>query len=227
MNNYIGKKFSVLGDSISTYQNYTEPSEYVFYTYEKIRQANIFSVNETWWGAVIKELGGEFLKNNSISGSTVCYNDKDKCESYACSDKRTFSLHTSTATPDVIMVYIGTNDYGMGKKISSEDKSDLTIFENAYKTMLEKLKANYPNAEIWCNSLAVPTESLDSGFKYDFCRGGIHITEYNKTIKALTEELDCKFIDIYDESNPYDTIDGAHANYIGMQTIKNKVLQNL
>lgn len=227
MNNYNGKKFSVLGDSISTYLSYSEPFEHAFYNYQNLRQANIFSVEETWWGAVIKELGGEILKNNSISGSTVCYNDKDKLESYACSDKRTSSLHTSTATPDVIMVYIGTNDFGMGKRISSEDKSDLTVFENAYKTMLKKLKTNYPSAEIWCVSLCTCTVATDPSFKFDYYWGGIHITEYNKTIKALAEELGCKFIDIYDESNPYDTMDEIHPNYIGMQTIKNNVLKNL
>ena len=227
MNNYKDKYFSVLGDSISTFEGYTIPKNCEFYTLHKKIEANLSRVSDTWWCGVIDSLGGKFLVNNSISGSTVCYSPSYQYQSYGCSDERTSTLHNDSVYPDVIMVYLGTNDFGMGKPLSSQDKTDLTVFENAYKVMLDKLKTNYKNAEIWCISLCTCTVATDPSFKFDYYWGGIHITEYNKIIKTLCAKLNCKFIDIYNEQTPYDTIDEIHPNYDGMQLIKNKILTTI
>ena len=225
MNNYKDKYFSVLGDSISTFEGYSIPKDCEFYKMPQKLMSGVTKVSDTWWCGVIESLGGKFLANNSISGSTVCYSPSYTYQSYGCSDFRTSTLHDGDVYPDVIMVYLGTNDFGMGKKISSQDKTDLTIFENAYKVMLNKLKNNYKNAEIWCVSLCASTDKNDPSFKFDYYWGGIHITEYNKTIKNLCNELNCKFIDIYSEKSAYDSFDQVHPNYDGMKFIRNNVLK--
>ena len=224
---YQDKYFSVLGDSISTFEGYTIPKNCEFYTMPKKLISGITRVSDTWWGGVIAHLGGKFLVNNSISGSTVCYSSSYEYQSYGCSDERTSSLHEGDILPNVIMVYLGTNDFGMGKKISSEDKTDLSVFENAYREMLNKLKTNYPEAEIWCVSLCTCTVSTDPSFKFDYYWGGIHITEYNKVIAKLCSNLNCKFIDIYNEQTPYDTMDEVHPNLSGMSLIRDSVLNKI
>ena len=150
MKNYTNKYFSVLGDSISTLEGYSEPKDAVFYDSEQKRLSGVLTPGDTWWGKVIEALGGRLLVNNSWSGSTVCYHPLYEVESYACSDGRTSALSRGGDTPSVIMVHIGTNDWGAGLQISRYGSADLTLFSVAYGAMLKKLKDNYKNAEIWC-----------------------------------------------------------------------------
>ena len=85
---YKNKLFSVLGDSISTFEGVSEPEFAAFYdNYNKLL-GNIYSPKQTWWGIVIDTLGGELLVNNSISGSTVTWHPSYEISSYACSDER-------------------------------------------------------------------------------------------------------------------------------------------
>ena len=82
--------------------------------------------------------------------------------------------------PDVIIVYMGTNDWADGKLSTNGDplkEQDDTVFSVAYRIMLEKLKKNYPGAEIWCCTLAVSTCGKKQDFSFDFYYGGKHIDE--------------------------------------------------
>ena len=223
MNNYKDKYFSVLGDSISTFEGYSIPKNCEFYTLPKKLMAGVTKVSDTWWGGVIESLGGKFLANNSISGSTVCYSPSYTYQSYGCSNWRTSTLHEGDILPNVIIVYLGTNDFGMDKELSSQDKSDLTVFENAYKTMLQKIKNNYKSAEIWCVSLC----ACEYFTTYKVNNRGKNLTDYNGVIKTLSNELNCKYIDIYNEQTPYDTMDEVHPNLSGMSLIRDSVLNKI
>ena len=122
--------------------------------------AGVFTQSDTWWGRVIKRLGGTLLVNNSFSGSTVCWDPIYSNQSSACSDERTSSLSRDGISPDVIMVYMGTNDWGCGSRVFRDDRYDCVadnpqLFFPAYQTMLKKLRKNYPDAEIWCLTLAI------------------------------------------------------------------------
>ena len=152
---YNGKRFSVLWDSISTFQGYSHPDDAAFYDTSRKLELGVLTPSDTWWGQVIEWLGGELLVNNSISGSTVCWHPLYEIPSYACSKKRTSSLSKDGILPDVIMVYMGTNDWGCGTRIHYDERYDCTketpaLFSVAYRMMIERLKNNYPNAEIWC-----------------------------------------------------------------------------
>lgn len=220
---YKDKYFSILGDSISTFEGVSVPKNCEFYNLTNKMIAGVTKVSDTWWGGVIDSLGGKLLVNNSISGSTVCYSPSYKYESYGCSNSRTSTLHDGDILPSVIIVYLGTNDFGMDKELLSQDKLDLTVFENAYKTMLEKLKTNYKTAEIWCVSLCACAYFIT--YKVNNC--GKNLTDYNSVIKCLCENLNCKFIDIYNESTPYDTMDEIHPNYSGMSLIRDRILNKI
>lgn len=228
---YKNKLFSVLGDSISTFEGCSEPQYAAFYdNYNKLL-ANIYTTADTWWGIIINNLQGDLLVNNSFSGSTVCWHMDYEIASHACSDERTSALAKASFTPDVIMVYIGTNDWGRGTRIVSDKlnyhDNDPSAFADAYKTMLERLKRKYPNTEIWCLSLAVSRCSAMESFEFPYAYGGRHISEYCDAIKACAEEYNCRFVDLYHNAAPYDTIDGFHANADGMKTIANAVLDEL
>lgn len=52
-NKYFGKRVSIIGDSISTFEGYNPQGFAVFYNEEKQQQAGIANVTDTWWQTVI------------------------------------------------------------------------------------------------------------------------------------------------------------------------------
>ena len=229
MNAYQNKRFSVLGDSVSTLYGYNPPDCGVFYTGERCFEANVFAKRDTWWGRVIDSLGGELLVNNSWSGSMVCRHPKCEIPSYGASDERTSSLGENGVTPDVVMVYLGINDWGAGMRIepSVGEENDLSVFRVAYRVMLEKMKRNYPAAEIWCFTLGVSRCTAESAFRFPYQYAGTHIEEYCRIIRDCAAERNCKTIDLYraTSAGPYDTIDGFHPNAQGMETMADAVVR--
>jgi len=215
---YQGQYFSVLGDSISTLEGYSQPDFAAFYNTEKKLLSGVLTPADTWWGKVIDGLGGRLLVNNSFSGSTVCRLPAYEIESYGCSDERTGSLHTGDQNPDVILVYLGTNDWGQGlAPVPSVGRAGgLCVFSEAYGCMLEKLKKNYPRAEIWCFTLAV-SKFPEGTFPYRY--RGHHMEEYCNVIRSAAQTYGCRLIDLYTLAAPYETIDGFHPNARGMQTL--------
>ncbi len=222
---YKDKCFSILGDSISTLEGCNPPDYAVFYNRDTMYRAGILSPADTWWGKVIDALGGRLLVNDSFSGSTVVWHPSYEIESYGCSDARTGGLAKDGQAPDVIMVYLGTNDWGCGIRVLPErGETSLAVFANAYGEMLKKLKINYPDAEIWCLTLMQSTWSAEPRFVFPVRCGGWHIDEYNDAIRACAKKANCTLIDTA-KTVPYDTIDGLHPNAHGMQTIADAVLR--
>ena len=70
-NEYTGKKFSILADSISTFKGCNPEGYNVFYDGEKIAETGVATAEDTWWSKVISYFGGTLLVNNSWSGSRV------------------------------------------------------------------------------------------------------------------------------------------------------------
>ena len=215
MRKYQNKYFSILGDSISTLFGYIPIDYPCFYKYNKAPTSGIKEYKDTWWGQVIETLGGRLLVNGSWSGSLVA---KPPCcwtDSYGCSDERTRRMHRDGILPDVIMIYMGTNDAGWRMPIEGEN-DDISCFKGAYRTMLEKLKENYATAEVWCFTLCQTAE-----------RDGKYMQPYCDVIRDCAKEYDCKLIDLFNQSERYTTIDSLHPNADGMRTIAKAVLEQV
>lgn len=229
MDRYKNKLFSILGDSISTFEGVTPKGYNVFYTDSRKLESGITTADKTWWGRVIKELGGELLVNNSWSGSLVCKHPECEIESYGASDARTSALDENCKTPDVIMVYIGTNDWGYNMPIDppKSKEGDLSVFRIAYNTMLHKIKANYPKVEVWCFTLAVSDSMRDFGFTLPLSKEKTSMLKYCQAIKDCAKENDCLLIDIFDADNAYETMDNLHPDCQGMKSIADLVLRQL
>jgi hypothetical protein len=224
-NFYENKYFSVLGDSISTLEWYTVPEYAAYYDTEKKLQSGVLTPAYTWWGQVIEHFGGKLLVNNSFSGSTVCKRAECEIESYGCSDERTSGLHRDDIFPDVIMVFMGMNDWGYGIPSileREEQKGALGVFSEAYAAMLEKLRKNYPEAELWCFTLPKGKHVDGSDFPYYY--GGRHIEEYCNVIINCAKRFDCRAVDLYHFSEPYGSLDRFHPNEEGMKTISHAVI---
>ncbi len=216
---------SIMGDSLSTYEGYLPEGYPAFYSYRNALVAGILNWRETWWGQVIEHFGAHLLVNNSWSGSFVCKPVGCEIESYGCSDARVNGLAAEGCVPDHILVCLGTNDRGAGFRLTGTDPSDLSVIENAYGVMLDKMKARYPQAEIWCCTFPVTTCSRDPDYVFPRTQKWGPTECYGACIAAVARARGCHVIDLWDEEKPCDTIDGLHPNYAGMCAIAERVIR--
>lgn len=224
---YKDKLFSVLGDSVSTLDGYSEPAYSSFYTADKKLEARVLLPEDTWWGRVTDALGGTLLVNNSISGSMVSDHPCRFIPSYGCSDERTSALSRGGAVPNVVMVFMGLNDWGHGVRLfpeSAAQNEDPCVFSVAYGLMLDKLKRNYREAEIWCLTPPATVWSACESYSFTYYRGGVHIDELCEAIRRCAAERGCRVIDLFRTLKGCDTVDGYHPNAEGMKAIADAVI---
>lgn len=140
------KMVSILGDSISTFEGFN-PKGYCVY-YDKVMQSTngLNSVYDIWWAQVIRELDAYLCVNNSYSGSKVTGKEFPA----ASCDERIRFLHTEKYMPDIILIYLGFNDFGNGVRTKGIDSMS---FEYSYDTMLSKIKILYSDSKIICGTL--------------------------------------------------------------------------
>lgn len=123
-----GLKFSIFGDSISTFRGYINGYT-PYYPYGALND-----VNMTYWMKLISKFDDASLDTNiSYSGSCVCYAEETyECvgskKSYALKSKKTKCFltrydETGIGNPDVLILYGGTNDrvYSKGNVPRPED----------------------------------------------------------------------------------------------------------
>lgn len=233
-NEYFGKQFSILGDSISTLDCFNPKGYNVFFKDDNCMKANVYEINDTWWGKVIDFFGGELLVNNSWSGSRVTkLPSSDTLFPSGCSDERTNGLHINNVKPDIIIVYLGTNDWANGVETEYVDYlgEDITpssnAFLQAYQMMIDKIKTNYQNSEIWCCTLNSTYMSSNPKFSFPETYKGSFVEDYNDVIRDVAKNYKCKLIDLYSFKTPYDTIDGSHPNERGMSTLATLIINSI
>lgn len=222
-NKYCCKTFSILGDSISTLEGYIPEGYKAFFEGDVCKTSGVNTPEDTWWGKVINFFGGKLLSNSSYSGSRVTSTNRTFPAAY--SEKRIDDLSKNGVSPDVIIIYIGFNDWANGVKLEQEDNGccqrlfPCNIFFDAYSGLVFELKNEYPNAEIICCTLNPTYMSSNHLFAFPYDRAGIHIEKYNEKIKQSAKCYECNLIDLYSYNKPNDTIDGSHPNADGMNTL--------
>lgn len=229
---YQDKYFSILGDSISTLQGYNPEGYKVYYQGENSGKANVIKQEDTWWGKAITELGGKLLVNNSWSGSRVTkLPEQDNLFPSACSEERVNGLHEKRKKPDVILIYMGTNDWIFGantvESLTETESNGYEYFDSAYGDMLFRIRNNYPEAEVWCCTLGTTYMSENPNFEFPYIYGKTHIEVFNALIRKHAKCNECRIIDFYDYNTPYDTIDGTHPNRDGMMTLAGMVVKEM
>lgn len=144
---------SILGDSYSTFEGWLTPdTNAVWYLARpNTRLTDVRSVSQTWWHQVMKRKGWKLEVNNSYSGSTICntgYRDEDYThESFV-------TRMTRLGSPDIILVFGGTNDSWAGSPVGEfkyDDirRADLYSFRPAVAYMLARLQELYPTAALY------------------------------------------------------------------------------
>ena len=210
---------SILGDSVSTYDGYNPQGYYVFYDAEMQQKNGLNSVYDTWWAKVNQALHAWLCVNNSYSGSRVT----GKTFPSGSSDERILNLRTVEYLPDIIMVYLGFNDFGYDVPVSQKvvekinssaqihrnQEANVDLFEDGYDRMTKKLRTCYPSAVIICGTL-MRTKIKDHNWDFpDYSYGG-SFESYNDVIRSMARKNGCYLADISLSEERYETLDGSH-----------------
>lgn len=212
---------SIMGDSISTFKGFNPYGYAVYYNEDVAYENELSSVNDTWWMQVIGGLGGKLSLNNSYSGSFVA----GEYQTSACSKNRCAFLDNG-AKPDVILVYMGTNDRGYALDIKPDEPDNTQYFYGGYKTMLKRIKANYPSAKVICATLLI---AYKKGYENIAASPTIleHSKKYNQAIRRAVQEENCLLADIAAFGERYQTLDYAHPTKIGHNTMAKLWLESI
>ena len=247
-NPFQGKTLSILGDSISTYSNCSNGTA-AGTTNSTIANGAIYyprsgfdvTTDSTWWKQAADQLGMEVLVNNSWSGSCLLNTRSGTVGAYV---DRCVQLHDDTGEnagqqPDVIAVFLGTNDYyTYPQTLGSFDsiRFDSLIVEadggttysqpatsmEAYAIILHKIMQAYPKAEVYCFTLLPRVNSTNQP------------TAFNRDLAKLAEKYGARIVDLYNCGIPADTQgfymfmgDNLHPHNAGMDAITNAFVSSL
>lgn len=217
-----GKKVSFLGDSITTFANYTG-SYNPFYTGSN---AGITSVGMTWWKGLCDEQG-------AIVNRLYAYGGKEVVNFLCTKYDQLFSNGTSGTAPDVIFVLAGINDWYNGKTLGTINDAEASngSFYACYKYLLSHLKSTYPNAVIVSLTMM---NSMILGTSAPYANGnGVTIMAFNQAVKDCCDFHSVQYIDTNKGVNihggNYTSVlaDYTHPNYTGAMMLKMAVKHGL
>ena len=160
---YKDKTISILGDSISTFRGYIPIADGKNLAHRsRYPQANLLTeVEKTWWMRLITSLSATLGINDSWAGSRVSNdidgNRADMGEDAAMASLTRISNLGANGTPDLVIIYGGTNDLAsrmpIGAPTANRTTPDLTVTKwssvaEAYEEALLRIRYFYPKAEI-------------------------------------------------------------------------------
>lgn len=249
---FAGKTVSFLADSITTFEGWIPSGYACWYKGSNMTNSGIDAVNKTWWKQVLNALNMKLCVNAAWSGSTAYGDSTSTTNAFAaCSTARISDLTVKGGvasdcpvgtTPDIIIVFIGINDFGShNKQVGNWDMKTLpaegnqTTFDTAYALCIKKLMDAYPNAEIFCCTLLETTMSGN----YDDTAGwptdsnvGMVLNDYNTKIREIANLFGANIIDLHACGINYFNcsnfcVDNLHPNIEGAKKIANKVITEL
>lgn len=274
-----GKVVSIMGDSISTFKDYipiVDGHNLTHRTYYPV--GDITDVTKTWWYMLVDELGAKLGVNESWSGSYVG-NSTDAWWNYGVSGNIDTAGNTSSGsgndfgikscmasltrienlssngTPDLILIYGGTNDIWSGasrlstlgssyivpgtfdstKESTSIDLSTVkwSSFADAFEAMITRIQYYYPTATI---VVLFPFYS-DSNNSYSFKK----LDAFIEVQRNICDYYGINYIDLracginianVNASRNKECIttigtNSVHPNYLGMTMMKNYIKAKL
>ncbi len=231
-----GMRLSIFGDSISTFEGWIPEGNSAFFPNDGAVQ----DVSETWWEAVLDGTGMTLCANGSSSGSTCCGDSRTADVMVGCCDYRISQLAGAGGeVPDIIILYMGTNDVVQHIPIGDNDglrpveEGIVDNFSDAYSLILDKLERQYPAAQIYCCTL-LPVGSWGTDRPFVTFYNGQNLTseDYSQRILTIAQNRKLPVIDLYHcginiDNMPEMTTDGVHPTPAGMRCIADTVLNSI
>ena len=189
---------SILGDSITTFYSADSPVNSYYHGenqfYYPTYSSTVKTVDLTWWYKLINNNNMKLGINNSWSGSCAY----GTSSSAGMTDGRINTI-TENGDPDIVIIYLGTNDCAGGFELAN--------FSNAIQTMISKIR-KITDAEIFITTLGY---SNYTGNKYK----EENRLAYNAELRKLASELNCGLVplDEYITSTSYSFYLGDFLHY--------------
>ncbi len=193
-------RVSILGDSYSTFAGCIPQGNAIYYPCDR---TDVKNAEECWWYMVIQAIGGQLEKNESWSGSTICYTGYKQTDASASSF---VTRANRLGNPSLILICGGTNDSWAGSPIgefkwSNWTREELFSFRPAMAKLLADLKELYPQAKI----LFI----LNSNLR----------TEINDSVHKICEYYNVPCVDLKNIDKQ-----SGHPSVKGMQTFADQVV---
>lgn len=228
-----GKRLSILGDSISTYEDVSNSTSIndTLGTNDVWYRSGQLKLADTWWKQTIDYAGMQLLVNNANSGSSVTDIRTNRVPGYIRCDQ----LHSNVGervNPDIIAVYMGTNDYL--SNCPCDESVDSTVYDrvttngftpgatdfvDACALMMYKMTEEYPEAKIFV--FTVPQMSVDNPTSRNNINGVLR--ELSANFGAEVVELAETDLDEYAKY----TADGIHPTALGMDVMTERFISAL
>ena len=240
------KTFSIMGDSISTFEGCVPDGYTLFYNDERLERSGVLRPEDTWWSHAVRALGGTVLADSAWSGSMV---EGAGFPAASSPERATALLGSDGQVPDAVLVFIGINDYGWGgaeaqaagrshamprcidpasipEQIAGAAPADaVEHFGAAYRAMLRNIHATAPKATVYCITLLPGrTHGIDHP---EFCYRlrGHHLDEYNAAIRKAAVAEGCRVADVRAFGRDYDSLEGTHPTNLGMRQFASMVVR--
>ena len=232
-----GSSLSIFGDSISTYYGYIPEGFGMFYP----ESGELVDVSQTWWMKLLDDTGMELCSNDSSAGSTcVGFSMSVDDPKYGCGSYRLSELTGEQGKiPDVIIIYMGTNDLLKDIPLGDNDgtrwvaEGEIENFSDAYCLILDKIASNYPISQIYCCTLLpIGTWGTEGPFVTYTNRIGLTSEDYSEWIRIIAQNKGIPVIDLYQCGIEIDnlhvmTSDGVHPTPDGMECVERAMLDGL
>ena len=206
------KNLLIIGDSYSTFEGYIPEGYHPFYPIHK--NSRVDKVTDTWWHKFVTETEANLVRNDSWSGSTVCYTGRNSPEyGYRSSFVNRFHLMKKEDffkknEIDTVLIFGGTNDSWLDTTPKGEEMLEGWTEESLYSTLpaisylIAKLKEEIPDGNI----IFIINTELDERIV--------------NAIKSASEHFGTSYVELHD----FDKVEG-HPTPVGMANICNQILK--
>ncbi len=170
----------------------------------------------------MQTFGLDLCVNNSYSGSRV---SGDRFPA-ASSERRIKELCREECYPDLILIYIGFNDFAYGVPIGERGTGnrcnpDMKSFSGAYEQMILRIKRYYPSVNIVAATLMRTFIKEKGSWTFPESYSGIAFDLYNEVIRDVCKKHGIYLADLDRLNYRYETHDGAHPTRGGHKMIAN------
>ncbi len=211
-----GKRISILGDSLSTYEGISNDKEKQFTLVSNPSYYRFpFPLESTYWMRLIAKFNLRLCVNNAWSGAFLTTHfpgvGLDPLKKRSPGVERVDYLADSQGnSPDLLLIVMGLNDLGCGVEAET--------FANAYEYLLQRVKRLYPQAVTFC--VGLPNRDKELYFQ---------AVAYNQAIGRAVASAGDTFVYVnWFEEEQWEeyaakSIDGLHLNEEGMELLAERI----
>lgn len=228
-----GRTVSFLGDSITTYAGYIPDGNSASYTGTNWGVNHVY---QTWWHRVMNRCGLALNTNNSWGGAKV------SGTAASAGTIRATQLDNGS-DPDIIIVYLGTNDFNGNVPLGEYNGRSVPVstntFREAYALMLKNILTRYHKAKVYVMTITACQRTTDEINAPEINGAGVGIWEYNRAIREIAdmyhveviENASCQINNYNASENFGDLVSSTgaflHPNKTGFKKIADKVIKTV